>query len=80
MKVSRLIKDMRMTAHCLEEVESERWREGLERSRREAAGKTDFTDEERRLILSTLHPDANASPERREAAFKAFGAKRGRKS
>ena len=35
-----------------------------------------FTDEERRLILSTLHPDANASPERREAAFKAFNAKR----
>jgi hypothetical protein len=47
--------------------------------RREEAGKADFTDEERRLILSTLHPDANASPARREAAFKAFNAKRGRR-
>jgi hypothetical protein len=27
-----------------------------------------------------LHPDANVSPERREAAFKAFNAKRGRKT
>jgi hypothetical protein len=36
----------------------------------------DFANEERRLILSVLHPDANASPERREAAFKAFNAKR----
>jgi hypothetical protein len=75
-KVGRLLNDMRTIAHCLEAVRSERWREDLERSRREAAGKTNFTDEERRLILSTLHPDANASPARREAAFKAFNAKR----
>jgi hypothetical protein len=46
-----------------------------ERATRRRPG--DFTDEERRLILSTLHPDANASPERCEAAFKAFNAKRG---
>ena len=45
---------------------------------RERLGEPGFTDEERRLILSTLHPDANASPERREAAFKTFNAKRGR--
>jgi hypothetical protein len=36
----------------------------------------DFTNEERRLILSVLHPDSTMSPERREAAFKAFNAKR----
>jgi hypothetical protein len=43
-----------------------------------ATGKTteDFTDEERREILAVLHPDSNMSPERREAAFKAFNAKR----
>jgi hypothetical protein len=76
-KVRRLRDDMKTIDHCLKEVEGERWREDLERSRREAAAKANFTDEERRLILSTLHPDANASPERREAAFKAFNAKRG---
>jgi hypothetical protein len=75
--VRQLISDMKTIEHCLRAIESERWREDLERSRREAAGKANFTDEERRLILSTLHPDANASPERREAAFKAFNAKRG---
>ena len=79
-KVRRLIDDMKTIEHCLKEIESERWREDLERSRREAAGKANFTDEERRLILSTLHPDANASPERREAAFKAFNAKQGSKT
>jgi hypothetical protein len=47
---------------------------------RTTGGEQGFTDEERRLILSTLHPDANASPERREAAFKPFNAKRGRRS
>jgi hypothetical protein len=75
-KVRRLTDDMKAIEHCLKEIESERWREDLERSRREAAAKAGFTNEERRLILSTLHPDANVSPERREAAFKAFNAKR----
>ena len=35
-------------------------------------GQPDFTSEERRLILSALHPDDGASKERREAAFKLF--------
>jgi hypothetical protein len=80
MKVRRLLDDMRTIEHCLREVEHERFREDIERSRLEAARKADFTDAERRLILSTLHPDANASPERREAAFKAFNAKRSRQT
>jgi hypothetical protein len=53
------------------EEENRRAREMADRLRT----RQDFTDDERRLILSTLHPDANASPERREAAFKAFNAK-----
>ena len=32
----------------------------------------EFTPEERRTILSVLHPDNSASKERREAAFKVF--------
>jgi hypothetical protein len=75
-KVRRLIDDMKIIEHCLQAIENERYHEQRERSRREANSKANFTDEERRLILSTLHPDANASPERREAAFKAFNAKR----
>jgi hypothetical protein len=74
-KVSQLISDMRAVEHCLSEVRSERWREDIER--REAARKTDLTDDERREILAVLHPDSNMSRERREAAFKAFNAKRG---
>jgi hypothetical protein len=36
------------------------------RDRERATGRMqDFTDDERRFILSTLHPDANASPGRR---------------
>jgi hypothetical protein len=76
-KVRQLLNDMRTIAHCLEAVGNERWAEDLERRRREAAGKTDFTDKERREILAVLHPDSHTSPERREAAFKAFNAKRG---
>jgi hypothetical protein len=62
---------MRAIEHrCIEDA-NRRAREMAERLRT----RQDFTAEERRLILSTLHPDANASPERREAAFKAFNAK-----
>ena len=75
-KRGQLLDDMKAITHCLQQIENERWRADIERSRREAAAKANFSDEERRLILSTLHPDANASPERREAAFKAFNAKR----
>jgi hypothetical protein len=78
-KVRRLFDDMKTIEHCLREVESEPRSEYIEGLRREAAAEANFTAEERRLILSTLHPDANASPERREAAFKAFNAKRGAK-
>jgi hypothetical protein len=78
-KVRRLFDDMKAIEYCLREVESERRRAAEYAWRREEARKVDFTDEERRLILSTLHPDANASPDRREAAFKAFNAKRGAK-
>ena len=52
------------------EADDAAWRDMM------AGEKPALTNEERRLILSTLHPDANPSPERREAAFKAFNAKR----
>jgi hypothetical protein len=42
---------------------------------RETTSSSEFTPEERVLILSTLHPDNSASKERREAAFKAFNKK-----
>jgi hypothetical protein len=50
--------------------------EDRRRAAEDAYWRESFANEERRLILSVLHPDANASPERREAAFKAFNAKR----
>jgi hypothetical protein len=50
--------------------------ETLRRSRAMFAPEpAEFTPEDRRLILSVLHPDNSASTERREAAFKAFSAK-----
>jgi hypothetical protein len=70
-RVGKLI--IAMQAILTRDIEDEDRRIRERATRRTPA---DFTDEERRLILSTLHPDANASPERREAAFKAFIAKR----
>ena len=48
--------------------------------RETATGETlqHFTEKERREILAVLHPDSNMSPERREAAFKAFNVKVGK--
>ena len=77
-KVRRLLDGIKAIEYCLKAVESERWREDLERSRLGAAGKAGFTEKERREILAVLHPDSNMSPERRAAAFKAFNAKHGR--
>jgi hypothetical protein len=59
-------------------VEEARWRGNL---LRETTPKSEFSLEERRLILAALHPDNSASSERREAAFKAFSGKveRGKK-
>jgi hypothetical protein len=47
-----------------------RWRWALPEQ-----GSTNFTPDERRAILSGLHPDNSASSERREAAFKLFTGK-----
>jgi hypothetical protein len=74
-KIQELIAAMQVIENRRIEEENRRAHEMADRLRT----RQDFTDEERRLILSTLHPDANASPERREAAFKAFNAKRGSK-
>jgi hypothetical protein len=71
-RVQELIAAMQAIENRRLEEENRRAREMADRLRT----RQDFTDEERRLILSALHPDANASPERREAAFKAFNAKR----
>lgn len=76
MRAERLLKKVQQLTNAVQAFEyavrdAERWREMAARKAQQ-----DFSDEERRLILSTLHPDANASPERREAAFKAFNAKR----
>lgn len=51
-KVRQFLSDMKTIAHCLRDIESERWRE------REAARKADFAEEERRL-------DANDNAKRR---------------
>ena len=76
-RVERLLKKVRQLTDAVQAFDTAVRDAERRREIRAAAKGEDFSDEERRLILSTLHPDTNASPERREAAFKAFNAKRG---
>jgi hypothetical protein len=56
-------------------IEAAKFKEWFCNPDRETTSSSEFTPEERLLILATLHPDNSASKERREAAFKAFNKK-----
>jgi hypothetical protein len=68
-RVKELLGPIGKTVNAIAEAKAREW---FRNPHRETTSSSEFTPEERRLILSTLHPDNSASKERGEAAFKAF--------
>ena len=70
--VKKLLDPIGKTVNAMDAAKFAEW---FRNPHRETTSSSEFTPEERLLILASLHPDNSASEERREAAFKAFNKK-----